>query len=180
MDGNTPATPYKIFSSVNTKMMQDDEPYQIMNAAESEFLKAEALVRGIGTGITGTAKDIMMPELSLLCSFIRYMIASFVVTDAQVTNYLAIYPYNDATALEQIGTQMWLSKFMMWWDAWSDWRRTGYPVLVPSITLETHRWYNSEKAYNSCCEAAGNPNYAATATQPDKLTTKVWWDGGAE
>ena len=38
-------------------MMQDDEPYQIMNAAETEFLKAEALVRGIGTGITGTAKE---------------------------------------------------------------------------------------------------------------------------
>ena len=37
-------------------MMQDDEPYQLMNAAESEFLKAEALVRGIGTGITGTAQ----------------------------------------------------------------------------------------------------------------------------
>ena len=37
--------------------MQLDEPYQIMNAAESEFLKAEALIRGIGSGITGTAQS---------------------------------------------------------------------------------------------------------------------------
>lgn len=180
--GNPPsATPYKIFSSVNFKMMQDDEPYQIMNAAESEFLKAEALVRGIGSGITGSAKEHYDTGVKLAMQLYTVYDESFVVTDGQVAAYLAIYPYNAATALEQIGTQIWLSKFMMWWDEWSDWRRTGYPVLVPSnYPGNATGGTIPRKLTIPSVEAAGNPNYAAGATKPDKLTTKVWWDGGAE
>jgi hypothetical protein len=180
--GNPPsATPYKIFSTVNFKMMQRDEPYQIMNAAESEFLKAEALVSGIGSGITGTAKEHYDAGVKLAMQLYTVYDESFVVTDAQVANYLAIYPYNDATALEQIGTQMWLSKFMMWWDEWSDWRRTGYPVLVPSnYPGNSTGGTIPRKLMIPATEAAGNPNYAAGATKPDALTTRVWWDGGDE
>jgi hypothetical protein len=175
------ATPYQIFSSVNFKMMQDDEPYQIMNAAESEFLKAEALVRGIGTGITGTAADHYNAGVKLAMQLYTPYDASLVVTDVQVANYLAIYPFNPATAEAQIGTQMWLSKFMMWWDAWSDWRRTGYPVLVPTdYPGNSTGGTIPRKLTIPSVEAAGNPNYTDGATKPDKLTTKVWWDGGAE
>ena len=180
--GNPPtATPYKIFSSVNFKMMQDDEPYQIMNAAESEFLKAEALVSGIGSGITGTAKEHYDAGVKLAMQLYTVYDASLVVTDVQVANYLAIYPYSDATALEQIGTQMWLSKFMMWWDEWTYWRRTDIPVLVPSnYPGNSTGGVIPTKLTIPSVEAAGNPNYAAGATQPDKLTGKVWWDGGPE
>jgi hypothetical protein len=180
--GNPPsATPYKIFSSVNILMMDRDEPYQIMNAAESEFLKAEALVSGIGSGITGTAKEHYDAGVKLAMQLYTVYDESLVVTDDQVANYLAIYPYNPATALEQIGTQMWLSKFMMWWDEWSDWRRTGYPVLIPSnYPGNSTGGTIPRKLMIPASEAAGNPNYAAGATMPDNLTTRVWWDGGNE
>ncbi len=175
------AIPYKTFSSVNFKMMQDDEPYQIMNAAESEFLKAEALVSGIGSGIPGTAQEHYEAGVKLALQLYVPYDASFVVTDQQVADYLTTYPYNPATALEQIGTQMWLSKYMMWWDAWSDWRRTGYPVLVPTNYPgnATGGTIPRKLTYPSV-EAAGNPNFSAGATLPNELTTRVWWDGGAE
>ena len=174
-------TPYQIFSAVNPSMMQDDEPYQLMNAAESEFLKAEAMVRNIGTGITGTAQSHYENGVKLAMQLYVKYDPSFIVTDPEVTTYLATYPYNPVTALEQIGTQMWLSKYMMWHDAWSDWRRTGYPVLTPSnypgnVTGGTI----PRRLQIPAAEAAGNPNYATTSTQPDKMTTRVWWDGGAE
>ncbi len=180
--GNPPsAVPYKTFSSINHKLLRRDSPYQIMNAAESEFLKAEALVRGIGTGISGTAKQHYDAGVKLAMQLYTAYDDSFVVTDPQVANYLAIYPYNTATALEQIGTQMWLSKFMMWWDEWSDWRRTGFPVLVPSnYPGNSTGGTIPRKLIIPAVEAAGNPNYAAGSTQPDNLTTKVWWDGGVE
>lgn len=175
------AIPYKIFSSVNFKMMQFDESYQIMNAAESEFLKAEALVRGIGSGITGTAQSHYETGVKLAMQLYTVYDASFVVTDAQVNAYLATYPYNSATALQQIGTQMWLSKFMMWQDEWADWRRTGFPVLTPSnYPGNSTGGTIPRKLTIPSVEAAGNPNYAAGSTQPDKLTSKVWWDGGNE
>lgn len=174
-------TPYELFCAVNTKMMQDDEPYQIMNAAESEFLKAEALVRGIGSGITGSAQSHYDAGVKLAMQLYTVYDASLEVTDAQVNQYLAQYPFSAGTALEQIATQMWLSKFMMWWDAWSDWRRTDLPVLVPSnYPGNATGGTIPVKLQIPAAEAAGNPNYPTTATLPDKMTTKVWWDGGAE
>ncbi|HBH84809.1 MAG: hypothetical protein A2X05_09925 [Bacteroidetes bacterium GWE2_41_25] len=177
----TTVTPYTKFCAVNTKMMQDDEPYQIMNAAESEFLKAEALVRGIGSGITGTAQSHYEAGVRMAMQLYTVYDASLAVSDAKVDAYLATYPYAAGTALVQIATQMWLSKFMMWWDAWSDWRRTDLPVLVPSnYPGNATGGTIPVKLQIPAAEAAGNPNYATTATMPDKMTTKVWWDGGAE
>ena len=178
--GGNSITPYEKFCAINTKLLQDDDPYLLMFAAESEFLKAEAVVRGIGT-VPGTAQSHYEAGVKLAMQMYTPFDASLVVTDAQVAAYLALYPYNAANALEQIGTQMWISKFMMWWEAWSDWRRTGYPVLVPTNypgnatggTIPVRLQIPS-------AEAAGNPNYASGATMPDKMTTKVWWDGGAE
>jgi len=173
--------PYQVFSAVNFKMMQDDEPYQIMNAAESEFLKAEALVKNLGTGITGTAQSHYEAGVKLAMQLYTVYDASLVVTDAQVAAYLATYPYDAANAIEQIYTQMWLSKFMMWWDAWSDWRKSDFPKLTPSnYPGNSTNGTIPVRLVIPSTEAKGNPNYATTSTMPDKMTTKVWWDGGAE
>ena len=62
--------------------------------------------------------------------------ATLAVSDAAVDSYLAARPYPAGGTLDErleaIGTQLWISKFMNWWDAWADWRRTGYSVLVPT------------------------------------------------
>ena len=107
---------------------------------------------------------------------------SFVVTDAQVANYLATYPYGvTKPALEMIGEQMWASKWMNWWDAWSDYRRTGFPQLVPTnYPGNATNGQIPTKLTIPAYEATGNPNYKTGATQPDRLVGKVWWDGGPE
>jgi hypothetical protein len=84
------------------------------------------------------------------------------------------------SALEQIGYQMWASKFLNWWEAWNDWKRTGYPNLVEftentgNVTLGK---IPVRLPYPST-EVASNPNF----DQADKhnYTTPVWWDGGPE
>ncbi len=180
MEGG-PTTPYEKFSAVNPLMMQDDEPYMIMHAAESEFLLAEALKSGIGTGITGSVKSHYDNGVKLALQMYTIYDPSFAVSDARVNQYLADYPFDDARALEMIGTQMWLSKWMNWWDAWSDWRRTGFPVLTP--TNYPGNGTNGQiptKLTIPAYEATGNPNYKTGATQPDRLVGKVWWDGGPE
>lgn len=173
---------YQTFSAVNFVMMQDDEPYQVMNAAESEFLLAEALERNIGTGITGTAEEHYNKGVKLAMQLYTKYDASLVVTDERVAQYLALYPYGvTKPELEMIGEQMWASKYMNWWDAWSDWRRTGFPQLTP--TNYPGNGTNGQiptKLQIPAYEASGNPNYKTGATQPDKLVGKVWWDGGPE
>jgi hypothetical protein len=177
----TTITAYEHFSAVNFLMMQDDEPYQVMNAAESKFLMAEALERGIGSGISGTVQSNYEDGVKLAMQLYDVYDASLAVTDGEVNQYLAQHPFVAGSALEMIATQLWLSKFMNWWDAWSDWRRTGYPTLTPTnYPGNATGGTIPVRLQVPAAEAAGNPNYAATATLPDNMTTKVWWDGGDE
>jgi hypothetical protein len=177
-----PTTPYEHFSAVNFLMMQDDEPYQIMNAAESQFLMAEALERNIGTGISGTAEEHYNAGVKMAMQMYTTYDASLSVSDAAVATYLATYPYGvTKPALEMIGEQMWASKWMNWWEAWSDYRRTGYPQLTPTnYPGNATNGQIPTKLMIPAYEATGNPNYAAGATQPDRLVGKVWWDEGPE
>lgn len=101
------------------------------------------------------------------------------VSDDRVAQYLAVYPYGGVpglTGLQMIYTQLWISKFFNWYEAWNDWRRTDWPALVPtnhpsSVTggkIPVRLKYPNR-------EVAGNPNFASTASAND-FTTRVWWD----
>ena len=75
------------FSSFNSKFLDRDEPYMMMNYAEAEFLLAEAKERGIGT-VPGTAQEHY--EAGVRAAIKMYIIhdVSFVVSDAAVDTYL--------------------------------------------------------------------------------------------
>jgi hypothetical protein len=171
------------YSRINFLMMQDDEPYLLMNAAEVKFLQAEAAERSLGGLAPGAAAAFYADGVKLAMQMYTKYDASLTVSDAAVTSYLATYPYAGTTAekLEMIGEQMWVSKFLNWWEAWSDWRRTGYPVLVPTDYPgnETDGTIPQRLRYHPL-EISGNPNFEAGSTKPDLYTTKVWWAGGPE
>jgi len=174
------------FSSANLKMFDDADPYILMNYAEVELLLAEAKERGIGN-VPGTAAEHYNNGVRAAMQFFAPLEpgdASMEVSNAQVDAYLATYPYGGGgvtgseSALEQIGYQMWAAKFLNWWEAWSDWRRTGYPTLVPTnypgsaspgVIPTKLRIPNGEVATNG-------ENYDAGATKPDSPVGKVWWD----
>lgn len=166
------------FSQMNLKLLDDDDPYMLMNYAEVEFLLAEAAVRNIA-GVTDPQTHYENGVRAAMQMYTPFD-ATLVVDDAAVDAYLAARPFPaaDEDRLEAIGTQMWLSKFMNWWEAWADWRRTQYPVLTPTnypgnVTNgqipRKLRYPNQEVAVNS-------GNYSAGATLPDEPVTKVWWD----
>ncbi|MBT1695282.1 SusD/RagB family nutrient-binding outer membrane lipoprotein [Fulvivirgaceae bacterium PWU4] len=183
MEGKTGVVVAETFSQMNDKLLDDADPYMLMNYAEVEFLLAEAGERGIGGVSAATAAAHYAAGVKAAMQMYTPFDATLAVSDAAVTAYLAARPYPVAgtltAKLDAIGTQLWLSKFMNWWDAWSDWRRTGFPALTPTnypgnvtggtipvkLRLPSH-------------EVAGNPNYLTGATMPDLPTTKVWWDGG--
>ncbi len=177
-----PVDQSKTFSRINFLMLQIDEPYMIMNYGEAELLLAEALERNIGTGISGTAKEHYDKGVKESMKMYTPYDASLTVSDAQAATYLAMHEYGvDSPKLQMIYEQLWVNKFFNWWDAWADWRRTGFPQLVPTnyrgnITNGTI----PRRLRYPATEAASNKNYAAGATKPDDYTTKVWWDGGPE
>jgi hypothetical protein len=177
------------FSRINYVMLDDDDPYMIMNHAEVEFLLAEALERGIGSGITGTAqqhyelgvKAAMQMYAGNKVDFPRGYDPELTVSDAQVVTYLTQYPYGVyKPALEMIGEQMWISKFFNWWEAWADWRRTDFPTLVAFTSDDspvTGGIIPLRLPYPTT-EVAANPNFDQASK--NNYTSPLWWDGGSE
>lgn len=170
------------FSKINPALMAFDAPYMLMNVAEVEFLMAEALERGIGTGITGTAQSHYNAGVKAAMQMYTPFNASLAVTDGAVATYLTTYPYGGPKAkLAMIGDQMWASHFLNWFEAWSDWRRSGYPALVPVVYPgnDTNGQIPTRLRYPAS-EVSNNPNYKTDATVPDEINGKVWWGGGPE
>lgn len=166
------------FSQMNLALLDDDDPYLLMHYAEAELLLAEAAVRGIG-GVTDAQTHYENGVRAAMQMYTPFD-ESLEVTDAEVDAYLAARPFPAAAEaqLEAIGTQLWLSKFMSWWEAWADWRRTGYPVLQPVNYPGnvTGGQIPRKLRYPTHEVATNGDNLSAGGTLPDELTTRVWWD----
>jgi hypothetical protein len=83
----------------------------------------------------------------------------------------------DGTAADnaKIGEQRWLSYFPDGNQGWAEWRRTGYPTLIPApgTTLIPRRfpYGQNEALYNTA-----NYNTAAATYNNNSQDAKVWWD----
>ncbi|MDF2187939.1 SusD/RagB family nutrient-binding outer membrane lipoprotein [Paraflavitalea sp. CAU 1676] len=84
--------------------------------------------------------------------------------------------------LERIITQKWLALYPDGQEAWSEFRRTGYPKLFPVVTNNSggtvtgfiKRLPIPSKFKNS--NKTGYDKAVATLGGPDNAGTKVWWD----
>ena len=181
IEGNPNLDVNATYSKINTKLLDRDEPYMLMNYGEVKLLLAEAAQRGIGGLNAGAAQAHYNEGVKASMQMYTVYDASFAVSDAQVAAYLAAHPYNvERPALEMIAYQSWVNHFMNWWEAWSEWRRTRLPALVPVNypgNVTGGKIFERLKYPNA--EVAGNPNFEATATTNDYVT-KVWWAGGPE
>jgi hypothetical protein len=171
------------YSKINFLLLQDDEVYMLMNYGEVELLLAEAAERSIGGLEPGEAEAHYNAGVKASMQMYTVYDASLTVSDAAVTDYLANYPYSGTVneKLEMIGEQLWVNKFLNWWEAWADWRRTGYPNLTPTNFPgnETGGQIPVRLKYPNA-EVSGNPNFSSGATLPNNFLTPVWWDGGPE
>ena len=180
LEGQNPLNLDATYSKINPKFLDLHDPYMLMNYGEVKLLLAEAAERGIG-GVTGAAAHYADGVKASMQMYTPYD-PSLTVSDAAVAAYLATYPYGVAKpALEMIGEQYWANHFLNWWEAWSNWRRTLFPVLVPTnypgnVTNGTI----PQRLMYPTIESGGNPNFSAGSTKPDEYTTKVWWAGGPE
>lgn len=159
-------------------------PAFILTYAQTEFLLAEAAARGWSVGATASAH--YANGLSAALQTYGTINAVGTISAATANTYAAANPLDvssQANSLKQINTQYWVltGTILDFSEAWSNWRRSGYPVLAPvNYTGNfTGGTIPRRQAYPTS-ESSTNPaNYKAAVsslTGGDTYAGKVWWD----
>lgn len=162
---------YTNVSAIGAKYVEAEFPGFWMTNAQLHFLMAEAAKKGFISG--GDAAAEVHYNAGVMASM------EYNEVGAAAASYLASVPYNSNNALQQIATQEWLALFCQGFEAWTEYRRTGFPVLAPALEANPEvTSIPSRYFYPSTEQSLNATNYAAavTAQGSDLLTTKVWWD----
>lgn len=158
-------------------MLARDQPLDIMRADEIWFLRAEAALFNLGGSDANT----------LYQKGIEQAMARWGV---DATDYLANSPLATLTGspeeqFEQIGTQMWAGFVPNYAEAWTNIRRTGYPVIErrtnPKLSQGVTNGYLPKRvSYPYTVEKTLNGDNMQEAIDrmggEDKIDSPVWWD----
>ncbi|HLA53012.1 MAG TPA: SusD/RagB family nutrient-binding outer membrane lipoprotein [Flavitalea sp.] len=165
------------FSIINrTTFARVDAPSFLLTAGNTQLLMAEAAQRG---WISGSAADYY--AVGVVQSILQLNQAGAGIAESDAEVYLAANPWLAADGIRQINEQYWVATFGDWLETWSNWRRSGYPELVP-VNYEGNITNGSipRRFTYPIDEARVNPkNYSAAVNSingGDKITSRVWWD----
>ena len=146
------------------------DPVTILSSAVVTLARAEAAERGWTSEVAAT----------LYAQAVTLSFAQYGYTAAQATTYLAqpsvLYGTNN---IQKIATQRWIALYPDGTQAWAEWRRTGYPVLTPTIYAvntggqipRRYMYGTDEYSLNNASVTAG-----ASGMGGDTQDTHVWWD----
>lgn len=178
---------------------------QLMTAAEVFFLRAEAALRGWNgagsaqanyeTGITTSfqqrgvsgAADYMVDNTSVFADYVDPVTPSNSMAALSDVTIAWDETASNEVKLEKIITQKWLAMFPEGQEAWSEYRRTGYPRIFPVVsnqsggTIDTDiqirriPFVDSELSTN----AEGVSGAVTKLGGPDNGGTRLWWDTGS-
>jgi hypothetical protein len=105
------------------------------------------------------------------------------IAPESITTYLATegkLSGSSEAQLEQIMTQKWISLFMRHYEAYAEWRRTGYPKLTPGPNPGVTNGQIPRRGVYSGSEGfrklAQYEIAAKRMSNGDTHLSKVWWD----
>jgi len=171
---STPVTPGD-YSLLGSAIRQQNSPVYLVTYSQALFALAEAAKLGWITGGDVTAAT---HYNNAITESIRQWTGSTTNAATYLANPSVVY--NPANAIEQIAMERWIHLFMHGYEAWAEWRRTGFPVLVAAPGANDDKIPRRE-GYPTNEPQINKASYdAAVAAFPyggtDGLNTRVWWD----
>lgn len=155
----------------------------IFGTAETSFLLTEATLRGWYPGGTVSA----LYENGIRSAMKQWAIIApgdGLISDLQINTYINYHKLNTsgtfADQMNQIYTQFWVALFPDAQEAFSSYRRTGYPALIPVnyVGNATGGKIFRRMLYPLSEQNLNRVAYdAAVARQgADDFMTRIWWD----
>jgi hypothetical protein len=191
-------TPYIGFSQVN---FFGNAYVKLMDVAEGYFLRAEGALRGWNMG--GTPKDLY--EEGIRVSFAANGVGGVedYLQNNTGTQLHYVDPYNSANnadprtditvkweegdsferKLERVITQKWIAMYPDGQEAWSEFRRTGYPKLYPIAV--NYSEFTGGEFIKRITYPTSITNSSQNSVQDainlylggeDNIFTRLWWD----
>lgn len=166
-----------LYSRPSPIIFNSTAPTLILTYAESEFLLADAAKRW---GIGNAEEHYHNGVVAAITQLAAYGDGG-VISDSDAEDYYSAHPYDDANGLEMINTQFWAATFFNEYEAWSNYRRTGFPVLTP-VTYPGSQSPGAiprRMAYSTVDKQVNTANYNAAVaglSGGDKITSRMWWD----
>jgi hypothetical protein len=178
---NPTGTELDDFSAVNQAIVRVSSPMMVITAAEVEFLQAEAAVRGWSSG---DAQAHYEKGIRAAMKQWEHYDASLAISSAAVDAYIANNPFDAGQGLRQIGEQYWAATFLNEYEAFANWRRTGFPVLAPvNYPGNVTNGAIPRRLALPQSELGLNPNMQEALTRQglgsdfsSHLQVPVWWD----
>jgi hypothetical protein len=177
---------------------QNENPQDVMHAAEAYLLRAEGALLGWAMG--GDAQTLYeqgirtsmnqwgITDDAAITAYINSMATPIPPMDQQNSPALSNIPVKwEATPerqKEQINTQKWLALYPDGFEAWANFRRSDYPRLYPVVASDNAEipagqfikripFLTLEKSTNGpAVEAA----VSLLGPGGDKASTNLWWD----
>jgi hypothetical protein len=166
-------------------LLRYDSPMLMFTPCEGNLLLAEAALRGWADG---SAEDYYNAAVrSGMHQWSLYGEAGD-IAESRIDAYLDANPFLTAGSfndqLNQISTQKWIAlAFVDEYEVFANWRRTGYPALVPTnypgnltggtiprrMVIGPVEQNANSKNFMDAMERQGGANY-------NILTNRVWWD----
>lgn len=162
---------YENVSPVGSFYVQPETPGVFMSYSELNFLMAEAAQKGLIAGGSTAARDFYNEGITA-----NFLYNGLTAADAGAMIGGALN-YVPGSGLQQIAEQNWVALYSQGVEAWSEQRRTGFPVLTPAAEGSINA-IPSRYTYPPSEQSLNKTNWsAAVAAQgEDALTTKVWWN----
>ena len=174
--GNTTTLPnedlgytYANISGLGDFYLDPELPGILMSYSELKFLMAEAANEGLISGGTAGA----------LGHYNDGIAANFAFNGLDATTYLEQLSIPFTTQNDgrnKIGNQKWIALYSQGFESWTEWRRTGLPLLSPAVegdisSIPTRFYYpTAEPSLNQ-----DNYNSAVQSIGGDELTSPLIW-----
>jgi len=153
-------------------------PTVLLTAADSHFMIAEAIVKGL---VSGDAESFYQTGLTYAMDLWGTSVSGgFSASD------MGTLSGTMEEKLEKIATQRWLANYTNGYETWSIVRDTGYPSAafiestnndIISFAGELNGAYPQRLQYGTSVYTSNSANaQSAVSTQgPDKMDTKLWF-----
>lgn len=164
-------------SGIQSYFKQNTTPFLHVSYSETQLLLAEAAFR---TWISGSAADFYRKGVEAGVKQLAVYGAT-VPSQGNIDAFLNSKPLQSGTEMKQINTQLWVTYLFNSIEAYSNWRRTGFPILdtITAPDSETAGVVPTRFYYPNDELQKNETNYLEALNRmggTNSWLNKVWWD----